>query len=88
MLWLLGSLGVSERERVVVFAESRSDAYALGALLFLVGHSRVSVWTDSVERLLETTNTGPGQTRGSSHAILGSAGARRVYCVGVGALMR
>ena len=64
MLWLLGSLGVSEHERVVVFAEHQSDAYALGALLFLVGHSRVSVWTESVERLLKATNTGPGRTRG------------------------
>ena len=64
MLWLLGSLGVSEREHVVVFAESQGDAYALGALLFLVGHSKVSVWTDSVERLLETADTGPGRTRG------------------------
>ena len=79
MLWLLGSLGVSEREHVVVFAERQRDAYALGALLFLLGQSRVSVWTESVERLLETAETGPGRAQGLLRTQYWTAPAREEF---------
>lgn len=64
--WVLGTMGLSENDDLLVFADNEADRDAVVGLLFLAGQLKVSRWTGEMEQLQNLLGAGPGQARGAT----------------------
>ncbi len=62
--WALGTLGLSENDDLLVFADNEADRDAVAGLLFLAGQLKVSRWAGEMKQLQTLLGADSGQPRG------------------------
>jgi len=62
--WVLGTLGLSQNDKLLVFADKAESRDAVAGLLFLSGQLGVWRWTGKMESLQDALGKGSGQVRG------------------------
>jgi hypothetical protein len=74
--WVLGTVGLSENDDLLVFAANTADRDAVAGLLFLAGQLKVSRWAGEIEQLQNLLGTAPGQLRGVTRTRIYSGTTR------------
>jgi thiosulfate/3-mercaptopyruvate sulfurtransferase len=74
--WVLGTMGLSENDHLLVFADNTVDRDAVAGLLFLAGQRKVSRWDGEMMQLQNLLGAGSGQARGATRTHI-YAGATR-----------
>jgi thiosulfate/3-mercaptopyruvate sulfurtransferase len=61
--WVLGTMGLSENDHLLVFADNTVDRDAVAGLLFLAGQRKVSRWAGEMEQLQNLLGVASGKPR-------------------------
>jgi len=66
--WVLGTMGLSESDDLLVFSDTAIERDAVAGLLFLAGQARVSRWVGKIKALQNVLGAGPGKGRGRTRS--------------------
>lgn len=76
VLWLLGTVGLTGEEHVLVVGDSSDHREFVGGLLFLMGQRKVSILTAAVSRLPDPEPTQAGRARSATREVVFQAPVR------------